>query len=135
VTEPPRRVRPVRGRPAAWLEAGSGPPLVLVHGAGGSADLWLPQLDGLADVARVVAPGAAPRRLDRRAGGSSGLTMPLIRITSGGVGPSGVPSGGRARRLLGLGLVDLRAGTISRVWPWRSLANCQNIGGKIVCTR
>jgi hypothetical protein len=57
--------------------------------------------------------------------------MPLIRITSGGGGPSG----GRARRLLGLGLVDLRAGTIGRVWPWRSLANCQNIGGKIVCTR
>jgi pimeloyl-ACP methyl ester carboxylesterase len=56
VTEPPRRVRPVRGRPAAWLEAGSGPPLVLVHGAGGAADLWQPQLDGLADVARVVAP-------------------------------------------------------------------------------
>jgi hypothetical protein len=57
--------------------------------------------------------------------------MPLIRITSGGVGPSG----GRARRLLGLGLVDLRAGTISRVWPWQSLANCQNTGGKIVCMR
>jgi hypothetical protein len=79
VTEPPRRVRPVRGRPA--------------------------------------------------------VTMPLIRITSGGVRPSGDPSGRRARRLLGLGLVDLRAGTISRVWPWQSLANCQNTGGKIVCMR
>jgi pimeloyl-ACP methyl ester carboxylesterase len=56
VTEPPRRVRPVAGRPAAWVEAGSGPLLVLVHGAGGSADLWQPQLDGLADVARIVAP-------------------------------------------------------------------------------
>jgi pimeloyl-ACP methyl ester carboxylesterase len=47
----------------AWREAGSGPPLVLVHGAGGSADLWGPQLDGLADVARVVAldlPGHGP---------------------------------------------------------------------------
>ena len=54
--EPPRRVRHVAGRPAAWVEVGSGPPLVLVHGAGGSADLWQPQLDGLADVARVVAP-------------------------------------------------------------------------------
>jgi hypothetical protein len=56
-------------------------------------------------------------------------------FASGGVGPSGGPSGRRARRLLGLGLVDLRAGTISRVWPWQSLAHCQNIGGKIVCTR
>jgi pimeloyl-ACP methyl ester carboxylesterase len=56
VTDPPRRIRPVAGRPAVWVEAGSGPPLVLVHGAGGSADLWQPQLDGLADVARVVAP-------------------------------------------------------------------------------
>jgi pimeloyl-ACP methyl ester carboxylesterase len=56
VTGPPRRTRPVAGQPAAWLEAGSGPPLVLIHGAGGSAELWQPQLDGLADVARVVAP-------------------------------------------------------------------------------
>ena len=56
MTEPPRRPRPVAGSTAAWREAGVGPPLVLVHGAGGSADLWDPQLDGLADVARVVAP-------------------------------------------------------------------------------
>jgi pimeloyl-ACP methyl ester carboxylesterase len=58
VTEAPRRVLPVAGRPAARVEvgSGSGPLLVLVHGAGGSADLWQPQLDGLADVARIVAP-------------------------------------------------------------------------------
>ena len=56
MTGPPRRTRAVAGRPAAWLEAGSGPPLVLVHGAGGSADLWQPQLAGLADLTRVVAP-------------------------------------------------------------------------------
>jgi pimeloyl-ACP methyl ester carboxylesterase len=56
VTEPPRRTRSVAGQPAAWLEAGSGPSLVLIHGAGGAADLWQPQLDGLAAVARVVAP-------------------------------------------------------------------------------
>jgi outer membrane protein assembly factor BamB len=31
--------------------------------------------------------------------------------------------------------VGLRAGTVTRAWPWQSLANCQNIGGKIVCTR
>jgi pimeloyl-ACP methyl ester carboxylesterase len=56
VTERTRRTRSIAGRPAAWLEAGSGPLLVLVHGAGGSADLWLHQLDDLADAARVVAP-------------------------------------------------------------------------------
>jgi pimeloyl-ACP methyl ester carboxylesterase len=63
VTEAPRRVLPVTGRPAAWVESGSGPLLVLVHGAGGSADLWQPQLDGLADVVadrRADLPGHGP---------------------------------------------------------------------------
>ncbi len=31
--------------------------------------------------------------------------------------------------------VDLRAGAVARAWPWQSLANCKNIGGKVVCTR
>jgi pimeloyl-ACP methyl ester carboxylesterase len=65
VTELPRRTRSIAGRPAAWLEAGAGIPLVLIHGAGGSADLWQPQLEGLADMARVVAldlPGHGPQR-------------------------------------------------------------------------
>ena len=31
--------------------------------------------------------------------------------------------------------VARRAGAVTRAWPWQSLANCQNIGGKIVCTR
>ncbi|HEY7142240.1 MAG TPA: alpha/beta fold hydrolase [Methylomirabilota bacterium] len=56
MTTAPRRTRLVAGQTAAWLEAGSGPPLVLVHGAGGSADLWQAQLDGLADAGRLVAP-------------------------------------------------------------------------------
>jgi pimeloyl-ACP methyl ester carboxylesterase len=51
-----RRTQVVAGRAAGWLEAGAGPPLVCLHGAGGSAELWAPQLDGLAGVARVVAP-------------------------------------------------------------------------------
>jgi pimeloyl-ACP methyl ester carboxylesterase len=45
----------VAGRPAAFLDAGRGRPLVLVHGAGGRAEVWSPQLAGLADVARVLA--------------------------------------------------------------------------------
>jgi pimeloyl-ACP methyl ester carboxylesterase len=56
VTAVSRRSGSVAGRPAAWLEAGVGPPLVLLHGAGGSADLWQPQLDALSAVARVIAP-------------------------------------------------------------------------------
>ena len=67
MTDARRRRRPLAGSTAAWREAGAGPPLVLVHGAGGSADLWAPQFHGLADVARVVAPdlpghGRAPGR-------------------------------------------------------------------------
>jgi pimeloyl-ACP methyl ester carboxylesterase len=56
VTGTLRRTRSIAGQPAAWLEAGAGPPLVLVHGAGGSAELWPRQLDGLTDAARMLAP-------------------------------------------------------------------------------
>jgi pimeloyl-ACP methyl ester carboxylesterase len=49
------RVGEVAGRAAGWLEAGQGRPLVLIHGAGGRGRVWLPQLAGLADAARVVA--------------------------------------------------------------------------------
>jgi pimeloyl-ACP methyl ester carboxylesterase len=49
-----RRVT-VAGVPAAYLEAGRGRPVVLVHGAGGRSEVWLAQLAGLADVARLVA--------------------------------------------------------------------------------
>jgi pimeloyl-ACP methyl ester carboxylesterase len=43
-----RRVAPVRGRRAAWHVAGSGRPLVCVHGLGGSWRWWLPTLPALA---------------------------------------------------------------------------------------
>jgi pimeloyl-ACP methyl ester carboxylesterase len=66
-----RRTGPVAGRPGAWLEAGAGPPLILVHGAGGSAALWQPQLEGLADVARVVAPDLPGHGPDGGRGGPS----------------------------------------------------------------
>jgi pimeloyl-ACP methyl ester carboxylesterase/GNAT superfamily N-acetyltransferase len=45
----------------AYERAGSGPPLVLVHGAAGDGRLWRPQLAGLSDEFTVVAwdePGA-----------------------------------------------------------------------------
>ncbi len=46
----------VRGLAVHYESSGSGAPaLCLVHGAGGSAEVWRPQLDGLASTARVVA--------------------------------------------------------------------------------
>jgi pimeloyl-ACP methyl ester carboxylesterase len=45
----------VQGRPAGCRQAGSGRPVVLLHGAGGSSELWGPQLASLADAARLLA--------------------------------------------------------------------------------
>lgn len=46
----------VEGRAVHLLDSGSGPPLVLLHGLGGSAFAWLPVLDGLAKHFRVIVP-------------------------------------------------------------------------------
>jgi pimeloyl-ACP methyl ester carboxylesterase len=54
VTAGPRTLE-VLDRPAAFVEAGQGRPLVLVHGAGGRGRVWLRQVEGLAGAARVVA--------------------------------------------------------------------------------
>jgi pimeloyl-ACP methyl ester carboxylesterase len=45
----------VHGRQVRYLTAGEGPPLVLLHGIGGAAQSWRPQLAALADTYRVVA--------------------------------------------------------------------------------
>ena len=55
-----RRVR-AAGLDVAYDRAGSGPPLVLVHGAAGDAREWRPQIAGLSDDFTVIAwdePGA-----------------------------------------------------------------------------
>jgi pimeloyl-ACP methyl ester carboxylesterase len=124
VTAPPRRTRLVAGRSVAWLEAGSGPPLVMVHGAGGSADLWGPQLDGLAGVARVVAldlPGHGPlggRGHPSVAAYQAWLDAVLIALADGPVVLAGHSMGGaiaqaealaRPERLAGLVLVGTGA--------------------------
>ena len=54
-------------------ERGAGPALLLVHGFPHDAALWRPQLDGLADVAHVVAPEL--RGLGRSASGDAPATM------------------------------------------------------------
>ena len=51
----------VDGLDVAYRQAGSGPPLVFVHGAASDGRVWAPQLAGLADAFTVVAwdePGA-----------------------------------------------------------------------------
>jgi pimeloyl-ACP methyl ester carboxylesterase len=58
----------------AYATAGAGSPSVcLVHGTGSSSDAWTPQLDGLADVGRIVAvdlpghggsSGTIPKRIE-----------------------------------------------------------------------
>jgi pimeloyl-ACP methyl ester carboxylesterase len=44
------------GVSTAVLEGGAGPPVVLLHGQGGWAGLWLPAIAGLARTRHVVAP-------------------------------------------------------------------------------
>jgi len=46
----------VNGFSMAYSDAGQGTPLLLVHGFPLNGRLWHPQLDGLSDVARVIAP-------------------------------------------------------------------------------
>ncbi len=41
--------------PIAWREAGAGPPVVFLHGLGGSRTAWGPQLRGLTDRFRCIA--------------------------------------------------------------------------------
>ncbi len=44
------------GGSTAVLESGEGPPVVVLHGQGGFAGLWLPVVPGLATTHRVIAP-------------------------------------------------------------------------------
>jgi len=69
-----RRIE-VAGIPTAVVEAGTGPPMVLLHGPGAHAAAWLPAIPALAAGHRVIAPdlpghgatstGAEPLDVDR----------------------------------------------------------------------
>jgi pimeloyl-ACP methyl ester carboxylesterase len=64
------RVR-TAGLEVAYDQAGSGPPLVLVHGTAGDAREWRLQIAGLSDDFTVIAwdePGAGARGNARRTG-------------------------------------------------------------------
>lgn len=51
-----RRETTWRSGRLSWYEAGEGPPLILLHGGGGTGKAWWYQLDHFADRYRVIAP-------------------------------------------------------------------------------
>jgi pimeloyl-ACP methyl ester carboxylesterase len=125
-----RATTTVGGRPASYLAAGRGRPMVLVHGAGGRAELWTPQLAGLADAARVIAVdlpghgatgGAGCRRVEEYATWLLGVLdgLALDRVVLGGHSMGGAIAQtvalSRPERLSGLVLVG--TGARLRVLP------------------
>jgi pimeloyl-ACP methyl ester carboxylesterase len=120
----------VLGRPAAYLEAGRGQPVVLVHGAGGRAEVWSAQLAGLADAVRLVAVdlpghgatgGAGCRSVDEYVSWLLGLldALRLDRVVLVGHSMGGAIAQtcalARADRLRGLALIG--TGARLRVLP------------------
>jgi pimeloyl-ACP methyl ester carboxylesterase len=51
----PAQYLTINGRRLAYREAGSGPPIVFLHGLGGNSASWDPQFEAFADCHRVVA--------------------------------------------------------------------------------
>lgn len=86
----------VNGRQIAYATAGAGSPTVcLVHGTGGSSDVFLGQLDGLADLGHIVAVdlpghgrsgGSIPRRIEDAAAVVAGFldALGITRVVIGG---------------------------------------------------
>ena len=89
------------GLEIAYQRVGSGPPLVLVHGAAADSRMWQPQLDALADEFTVVAwdePGAGcssdvPADL-RLEGYASCLAVLIDGLDAGPAHVAGLSSGG-----------------------------------------
>jgi pimeloyl-ACP methyl ester carboxylesterase len=64
---PPHRSAVIDGATVTWRERGNGPPMVLIHGIGGSSDSWRPAFDALAPAWHVIAwdaPGYGGSSLD-----------------------------------------------------------------------
>jgi pimeloyl-ACP methyl ester carboxylesterase len=65
------------GVSTAVLEGGEGPPVVLLHGQGGWAGLWLPVIAGLVGAHRVVAPDLPGLGASRAGQGPPGAATTL----------------------------------------------------------
>lgn len=121
----------VDGIPIHYVLTGGGPPtLCLIHGAGGSAGVWIRQLEGLADCARVIAidlpghgqsAGEGHQEIERYAAVVQGLIegMRLQKVVLGGHSMGGAVAQAvalaHAERLAGLVLVG--TGARLRVLP------------------
>ena len=114
-----RRLDTARGR-FRCLDAGAGWPVVLIHAFPLTADMWRPQLEGVAQGWRYVAPdlrgfGASPATMDDYAADVEAI-MDTLEIETAVVG--GLSMGGyvtfafhrrASERLSGVGLADTKA--------------------------
>ena len=119
------------GIDVGYESSGRGAPAVcLVHGTGGTGAVWMRQLEGLADVARVVAPdlpghgrtgGSLPRSIDESADFVARFldALGLDRVVIGGHSMGGAialqVALGRPERVAGLALIG--TGARLRVLP------------------
>jgi pimeloyl-ACP methyl ester carboxylesterase len=77
---------PVDGGSIVWRIWGEGPPIVLVHGGGGSWTHWLRNIDALAATRRVIVldlPGAGDSRFDSPPDDPTTLALMLREALSG----------------------------------------------------
>src|SRR5262245_23926316 len=117
------------GLTIAYDEAGSGPPLVLLHAFPLYRTMWKPQLAALADVARVIAPdlpgfGESPAAPFSIEGVADTVAEFLTALEIPKAIVCGLSMGGyvalalarkHANRLAGLILADTRAGVDDRI--------------------
>jgi pimeloyl-ACP methyl ester carboxylesterase len=66
----------VAGIETRWYEAGSGPPLLLIHGGGVSADSWMRLAERLAPDFRIIAPDTLGHGFTGRGGLDGGPPQP-----------------------------------------------------------
>jgi pimeloyl-ACP methyl ester carboxylesterase len=119
------------GVSTAVLEGGEGPPVVLLHGQGGWAGMWLPVIAGLVGARHVVAPdlpGLGASRADQGPPGAATTlawlgeliertcTAPpmLVGASLGGSIAARFAAGG-SDRLAGLVLIGM-GGLVGKVW-------------------
>lgn len=100
---------------AAWLEAGAGWPLVLIHAFPLDASMWRPQLERVPDSWRIIAPHLRGRSMREYAAGVLAL-MDALEIDSAVIG--GLSMGGyvtfemfrqASSRFTGMVLADTRS--------------------------